>query len=80
MGRRIRIEESGLRPDRMIVKIMRQLAMEFLEAKKPFVVDRRPIMARVMEARPMKGDKKVLSRGAFQEKKGRNATCRLSIN
>ena len=80
IGSRIRIAHSGLSPDNKIVKIMRQLAIEFLEAKKPLAVDSRPITANAIEARPMKGDRKALSRVVFQAKKGKKAVWILVRN
>lgn len=74
MGKRIRMADSGLSPARKTVKMMSQVAMEFREAKKPFAVERRPMTARAMEARPMKGERKALSKVVFQAKNGMKAT------
>lgn len=79
-GNRIKIADSGLSPARKIVKTMRQLAMELREAKKPLVVDSKPMTAKAMDASPTKGERNWLSRVVFQEKSGRNATLTLSMN
>ena len=73
IGSRTRIAASGLRPERKMVKIMRQIAIELREAKKPLEVDRRPIMASATEASPMNGERKELSSVVFQAKKGKKA-------
>ena len=72
-GRIIKMAQSGFMPDRIIVKIISQVAMELREAKKPLVVESKPITARVIEPRPIKGERKVLSRAVFHEKRGRKA-------
>ena len=71
---------SGLSPDKKIVKTIKQLAMELREAKKPLVVDKRPIIARATEASPTKGERKALSSAVFQAKKGKKAAWTLSRN
>ena len=76
-GRRIRIADSGFKPERIIVKMIKQVAIELREAKKPLVVDNRPITARATEAKPTNGERKVLSSVVFQEKKGKKAIWRL---
>lgn len=65
--------DSGLSPDKIMVKTMRQVAIELREAKKPLVVERRPMTASATEANPMNGDRKELSSAVFQAKKGRKA-------
>ena len=79
-GRSIRIADSGLSPARKIVKIISQVAIELREAKKPLVVERRPITASAIEPRPTKGDKNELSRVVFQEKSGMKAVLIFSMN
>lgn len=78
-GKRIRMADSGLRPAKNMVKMIKQVAMELREAKKPLAVESRPITARAIEARPMNGDRNWLSRVVFQEKSGKKATLILSI-
>lgn len=65
--------ESGFKPARKIVKMMSQVAMELREAKKPLAVERRPMTASAIEARPTKGERKTLSRAVLQEKSGKKA-------
>ena len=65
--------DCGVRPERMMVKMIKQVAMELREAKKPLVVERRPITASVTDARPMKGERKELSSAVLQEKNGKKA-------
>lgn len=71
--------DSGFRPERKMVKTMKQLAMELREAKKPLVVESKPMTARAIEARPMNGDKNWLSKVVFQEKSGKKATLIFSM-
>ena len=73
MGSKIRMADSGFKPERKTVKTIRQLAIELREAKKPLVVESSPMIARAIEARPMNGDRKGLSRVVFQAKKGKKA-------
>lgn len=69
---------SGLIPERKIVKMIRQLAMELREAKNPLVVEKSPMMASATDANPTKGDKNGLSSAVFQVKNGKKAVLRLS--
>lgn len=72
--------DSGLSPARKMVKTMSQVAIELREAKKPFVVERRPMTARAMEARPTKGERKALSSVVLHAKNGRKAVWILLMN
>ena len=63
---------SGLNPVIIIVKTMKTDAIEFLDAKNPFVVENRPVNARAIEARPTIGDRKIDSTLPLQEKNGKN--------
>ena len=69
----MRIAASGLSPERKIVKMTRQIAIELREAKKPFEVESRPMTARATDARPTKGERKELSSVVFQAKNGKTA-------
>ena len=60
--------DSGLKPVRMIVNIISKVAMEFREAKKFLVVEKRPIRTKAKVGRLMSGDKKTLSGPLFQAK------------
>lgn len=71
--------ESGFKPARKTVKMISQVAIELREAKKPLAVERRPMTARVISARPTKGERKTLSRAVLQEKSGKNATLIFSM-
>ena len=80
IGSKIRMADSGFKPDRKMVKTIKQVAIELREAKKPLAVERRPITARATEARPTNGDKKELSSVLFQAKNGRKAVWMLWKN
>ena len=55
---RMRIKAAlGLMPERIRAKIMKQLAIALREAKKPWTVETRPMMARVETARPKRGER-----------------------
>ena len=79
IGKRIRIADSGLSADRMIVNMMNQLAIELREAKKPLVVESNPMTASANEPSPINGARNRLSIAVFQLKNGRKATLRFSI-
>ena len=55
------------------VKTMKIEAIEFLEAKKPFAVEIRPVMAKISEAMPIIGARKTESILPLHEKKIRKA-------
>ena len=68
---------KGLRPASKIVKMINIEAMEFLEAKKPLVVEIRPVIARASEASPIIGAKNTDSILPLQEKNGKKASLIL---
>ena len=72
-GKMMRTAQSGLKPEMMAVKMINIEAMEFLEAKKPLVVEMRPVMARMSDAIPIIGARKIESILPLQEKKTRTA-------
>ena len=69
-GRMIRTTALGLKPVIMRVKTMRTDAMELREAKKPFVVENKPMRARAKIGREIRGERKTLSIVLCQEKTG----------
>ena len=70
----MRTAQNGLNPERTTVKTIKIEAIEFLDAKKPLVVEIRPVMASANEARPIIGDKKTDSMLPLHEKNGRKAS------
>ena len=70
--------QNGLKPDKRMVKTIKMEAMEFLEAKKPLVVEMRPVKARAREARPIIGARKTDWILPLQEKNGRKASLMLA--
>ena len=77
-GKIIRTAESGLKPEMTAVKIMKIEAIELREAKKPLVVEIRPVMAKMSEAMPIMGARKTESMLPLQEKNTRKAFLMLS--
>lgn len=75
----MRIAASGLSPERKIVKMTRQIAIELREAKNPLEVESRPMTASATEARPTNGERKELSSVVFQAKNGKKAVWILSM-
>lgn len=71
-GKIISTAQSGRKPVIITVKTIKIEAIEFLEAKKPCVVEIRPVIARAREARPIIGDKKMDPTLPPQEKNGKN--------
>lgn len=69
-GKMKKITALGLKPVIMMVKIIRSVAMELREAKKPLVVEKMPIRAMANVGRLISGDKNTLSRLARHEKTG----------
>ena len=49
--------ESGLSPERTTAKTIKQEAIAFLEAKKPLVVEKRPVRARAKVESPTIGER-----------------------
>ena len=64
------ITASGLNPVMTRQKISRIVAIEFLDAKKPFVVENKPIKANAKSGKLSSGDKNTLSRLLCQENTG----------
>ena len=54
-GRTKRRDASGLKPEIKIVKTIKYVAIEFLDAKKPLTVEKRPVKARKRIGRPING-------------------------
>ena len=69
-GRIKKITASGLKPVMTRQKIIKMEAIEFLEAKKPFVVENRPIKAIANTGKLINGDKKTFSRVLCHENTG----------
>ena len=76
-GKMMNTMASGLKPVIMIVKTMRRVAMELREAKKPLVVENRPISPMAKIGRLMSGERNTLSRLLFQENTNANPDERL---
>ena len=79
-GKIIRTAQSGLNPEIIAVKIRKIEAIELREAKKPLVVEMRPVIASVREAIPIIGARKTDSMLPLQEKKARRAFLMFSRN
>ena len=77
-GKMMRTAESGLKPEIMAVKIMKIEAIELREAKKPLVVEIRPVIAKINEAIPIIGARNTESMLPLQEKNTRKAFLTLS--
>ena len=76
-GKIMRTAELGLKPEIMAVKIMKIEAIELREAKKPLVVEIRPVIARISEAIPIIGARNMESILPLQEKNTRKAFLML---
>ena len=59
---------SGRKPEIKIEKMIRRVAIELREAKKPLVVEKRPTRAIAKIGRLMSGVRKMLSIPWFQER------------
>ncbi len=79
-GRMINITAFGLNPVIIIQKMRSMVAIEFLEAKKPLVVENRPIKASARVGRLMSGDKNTPSLLLCHEKTGENPEAILWKN
>ena len=60
-----------------IVNKIKHVAMEFLDAKKPLTVEKRPVKARKSMGRPIRGVRKTSSEVLFQLKNGTRAVLIL---
>ena len=69
-----------MKPEMIAVKMMNIEAIELREAKKPLAVEIRPVIARMREAIPIIGARKMESMLPLQEKKTRKAFLMLSKN
>lgn len=76
-GNMISRAESGLKPLNITVNNTKHVAIAFLEAKKPFVVENRPAKAKNSEAKLISGVSSRPSRGLPQLKNGSNAIFRF---
>ena len=66
----MKIAAFGLKPVIIMQNIISMVAIEFREAKKPFVVEKRPIKAKARIGRLINGDRNTLSIVLCQEKTG----------
>ena len=69
----------GLNPEMIRQNTIKSDAMEFLEAKKPFVVENSPIKTSAKTGRLIRGERNTLSTVVRQEKAGPKAVIMFGI-